>query len=143
MPIGILGADLAPFAGPRRAHGASMDPGIDPRDQVELPRPALDLPGSETDQRQEHHQRDEAEGGAAQGRRRGRGAGPARGLPVVGGPDQGALCMTSWADIGIMLLLRWYITQTEPESMIVTSVIVKIIAMKVQPCSECVFMCRK
>ncbi len=45
--------------------------------------------------------------------------------------------------IGIMLELRWYMTHTEPDKVITTMTMVKIIASIVQPPSDLVFMWRK
>ncbi|MFK4679888.1 hypothetical protein ABIF39_001645 [Bradyrhizobium diazoefficiens] len=45
--------------------------------------------------------------------------------------------------IGIMLLLRWFITHSEPDSAITTMTMVKISAIMLQPFSDFVFMCRK
>ena len=45
--------------------------------------------------------------------------------------------------IGIMLTRRWYITQIEPASVMMTITSVKISAIIDQPPSERVFMCRK
>ena len=49
-------------------------------------------------------------------------------------------CM-SWT--GIILVFRWYMTQSEPERVMTTRTIVKISASMVQPPSEREFMCRK
>ena len=54
----------------------------------------------------------------------------------------GMFFIISWV-IGIMLALRWCMTQSEPASAMPTMMSVKISAISVQPPSERGFMCRK
>jgi hypothetical protein len=49
----------------------------------------------------------------------------------------------SCTDIGIMLVFMWYMTQSEPASVMTTSTIVKISASMFQPLSDLASMCRK
>jgi hypothetical protein len=50
--------------------------------------------------------------------------------------------LISWV-AGIMLVFRWYITHSEPDRAMTTTMIVKIRASMVQPPSDLEFMCRK
>ena len=114
-----------------------MNAGIDAGDEIMLPVHALHLP---------HAQRHE--GGECEQEEQGKAPGAPRRVPrasMVRFSRRGGqgTCPMSWLIIGIMLWLRWYMTHTEPASMITTSVMVKISAMKVQPPSDFVLMCRK
>jgi len=110
---------------------------LDAVDQRQLPGAAFDLPDAEGDQSNEGS---EQENRAPQGRTRSpRGAawfvilgahGIAHFIPVI-----------SW--IGIMLLFRWFITHSEPDSAITTITMVKISAIMLQPFSDLGLMCRK
>ncbi len=115
---------------------------FDAGDEIELPGPALDLPVAE------RHE-------AGKGKRRadhedhpcGRGA-LAAGHCVAGvavwrrGRRQGMFFM-SCTDIGIMLAFMWYMTQSEPASVMTTSTMVKISASMFHPLSDLASMCRK
>ena len=110
---------------------------LDALDQRQLPGAALDLPDAERDQGREGREREDRK---PQRRAHGMAARPlcldcydpglAHFIPLI------------WC-IGIMLLLRWLITHSEPDSAITTMTMVKINAIMLQPFSEAVFMCRK
>ena len=111
-----------------------MDASIDAGDEVELPGPPLHLPEAEPgedngENRQQSEKRDPPPAPL-----RGDGGRCGHRPPHIG-----------WSPgaIGIMLLLRWYITHSEPASMITTMTTVKISAIIDHPPSERVFMCRK
>lgn len=115
---------------------------LDAGDEIELPGPALDLPGAE---------REEAGKGKGRTDRQshpGRRASLAAGRCVVVGAGvwrrgrQGMFFM-SCTDIGIMLAFMWYMTQSDPASVMTTSTIVKISASMFQPLSDLASMCRK
>lgn len=92
-----------------------MDAGIHRRDEFVLPGPPLELPDAEPRQ----HRRTEE--------RRQRDAPPCAGPAGIGHGSWLGSCS------GIMLALRWYITQSEPDSMITTTMMVKSSAVIVQP----------
>ena len=115
-----------------------MDALLDTVDQRQLPGPALDLPDAECDQNDEDDQREDRE---PQGRGA-RSLAARRTVPVCHGPDFVHFIPLIWC-IGIMLLLRWLITHSEPDSAITTMTMVKIRAIMLQPFSDVVFMCRK
>ncbi len=114
-----------------------MDALLDAVDQCELPGAAFDLPDAESDQEDEGGEREDREpqGGA-------RGLATRPGCLVYHGPGLAHFIpVISW--IGIMLLLRWFMTHSEPDSAITTMTMVKISAIMLQPFSDLVFMCRK
>src|SRR3954453_13741153 len=110
---------------------------FDAVDQREFPGSSFDLPDAQCDQKDEGGERKDRE---PQGRARSlveralslacHAPGLAHFIPVI-----------SW--IGIMLLLRWFITHSEPDSAITTMTMVKISAIMLQPFSDLVLMCRK
>lgn len=115
---------------------------LDAGNEIELPGPALDLPGAERE-----------EAGKGQGRadrqsHPGRRAARAAGWRAVAGAGvwrrgrQGMFFM-SCTDMGIMLAFMWYMTQSDPASVMTTSTIVKISASMFQPLSDLASMCRK
>lgn len=79
-----------------------MDPRLDARDQIQLPRQALELPDAERREAGRREQRQPDQQRAFQ-----------EGAPI------------SVAGIGIMLVLRWYMIHSEPASTITTSTAVK------------------
>ena len=110
---------------------------LDTVDQRQLLGAALDLPDVERDQNGKGREREDREpqGGARSLAVRAfrlacHGLQLAHFIPVI------------WW-IGIMLLLRWFITHSEPDSAITTMTMVKISAIMLQPFSDLVFMCRK
>ena len=110
---------------------------LDAVDQRQLPGAAFDLPDAEGDQESEGGEREDREpqGGARSlAARPGclvcHGHGLAHFIPVV-------------SCIGIMLLLRWFMTHSEPDSAITTMTMVKISAIMLQPFSDLGLMCRK
>lgn len=116
---------------------------LDAVDQRKLPGPAFDLPNSERD---ENCKGDEQEGREPQG-----GARTASLRSPLACSSRSRSCSPRslaqfipgiWCT-GIMLLLRWLITHSEPDSAITTITMVKISAIMLQPFSEVVFMCRK
>ncbi len=122
MPIFIYSSsDLLPAVPRRRGRGRCVNPLIDAFDEVELPCPALDLPGAERDEarKKQHRAKRECQ------------------------PSCHGMFFMSWADGGIMLVLRWYITQIDPLKVMTTSTSVKTSASNDQPPSILVFMCRK
>ena len=110
---------------------------LDALDQRQLPGAALDLPDAEGNE--------ENQGGKREHRdpqRRPRGLVMRFGRLACHGPVLAHFIpVISW--IGIMLLLRWFITHSEPDSAITTMTMVKISAIMLQPFSDLVFMCRK
>ena len=114
-----------------------MNPLLDAVDQSELPGATLDLPDAEAHQDNESGERENRE---PQGRTRSL-CGAAH--VVVHGAHEIAhfIPVISW--IGIMLLLRWFITHSEPDSAITTITMVKISAIMLQPFSDLGLMCRK
>lgn len=135
---------------PRRSwnsNGWRMHPGIDPRDQIELPTAPRNLPGAEPHQRREHN-----EDRNAKHRKTKKGAGflplpssiilSQAGFRHLRGHSYGMFRM-SWALIGIMFEFRWNMTQSDPVSTIARMTMVKIKANMVHPPSARVFMCRK
>src|SRR5689334_7673472 len=109
---------------------------LDTFDQRELPLAALDLPGAQRDQDGEGNEREDREP-----QRRARSLQAARRVRSVSHGVAHFIPLIWW--IGIMLLLRWCITHSDPDSAITTMTMVKISAIMVQPFSEAVFMCRK
>ena len=83
-----------------------MDPRLDARDQIELPRPALDLPDAQCREAASGEQREPDEQRAAKA---------AQGCALI-----------SAEGIGIMLLLIWYMIHSEPAITISTMTPVKI-----------------
>src|SRR5690606_30708113 len=123
-PIGVvLRIDRIPSIRPRYRDGLGLDARIDRGDQFVLPRAPLDLPDAE---RRKAERRDQ--------RRRGknRAAGPSQSTWLVGS-----------CGIGIILVLRWCITHSEPASMIPTTMIVKTSEVSDQPPSAFGVMWRK
>lgn len=110
---------------------------LDAVDQRELPGAPLDLPDAEGDQNNEGGERENREPRA----RTRSPCGAAR--FVIPGSHGTAhfIPVISW--IGIMLLLRWFITHSEPDSAITTITMVKISAIMLQPFSDLGLMCRK
>ncbi len=106
MAIGIIARIYAhPVGAGRQSRGRRMDAGIDPGDQVELPRPPLDLPHA---QRREAHASDQRE--------REEPAAPCVGCQEPKPP----------AGAGIILPLIWYMIQSDPVITISTITAVKI-----------------
>ena len=110
---------------------------LDAVDQRKFPGAALDLPDAEGDQDNESGERENRE---PQGRTRS-SCGAAR--FVILGAHAIAHFIPVISCIGIMLLLRWFITHSEPDSAITTMTMVKINAIMLQPFSDLGLMCRK
>ena len=110
----------------RCGHRTGMNPRLYTRDQVELPGAAIHLPDGK------HHE-------TSHQQKRGKVECDERGDSFA---SQG-FCRASCGDIGIMFWSRWYMTHIEPTSVMTTRVSVNTRAMKVQPPSDLVFMCRK
>lgn len=110
---------------------------LDAIDQRQLPGAALDLPDAERDQKCNGREREDRE---PQGRARCVAARPV--CLARHGPGLVHFIPVIWW-IGIMLLLRWFITHSEPDRAITTMTMVKISAIMLQPFSDVVFMCRK
>src|SRR3954468_2911519 len=114
---------------------------FDAVDQRELPGSSFDLPDAECDQKDDGGERKDRE---PQGRA---GSLVERALSLslslaCHGPGLPHFIPVIWW-IGIMLLLRWFITHSEPDRAITTMTMVKISAIMLQPFSDVVFMCRK
>ena len=114
-----------------------MDALLDAVDQGKLPGAAFDLPDAEGDQNNEGGER---KGREPQGRARSRSQ-AARFVIFWSHEIAHFIPVISW--IGIMLLLRWFITHSEPDSAITTMTMVKISAIMLQPFSDFGLMCRK
>ena len=111
--------------------------GLDAVDQRQLPGAALDLPDAERDQNCKGGEREDRDPQAWTRRF------AARPVCLAGhGPAIAHFIPLIWW-MGIMLLLRWFITHSEPDSAITTMTMVKISAIMLQPFSDFVFMCRK
>ena len=112
---GPVGRNSGPSRRPGCRAGNRVHPVVDGGDQPQLPRPPLDLPHAERDERRRQRQQQRGQEAA----RDARGAGYGR--PNASG------------DIGIMLLLRWYMTQVDPPIVIATTTTVKMNDTIVQP----------
>ena len=110
---------------------------LDAADQSELPGATFDLPDAEAHEDSECGERKNRE---PPGRTRSP-CGLARFVVLGAHANAHFMPVISW--IGIMLLLRWFITHSEPDSAITTMTMVKISAIMLQPFSDLVFMCRK
>jgi hypothetical protein len=132
MPVFVVGrVGGGPFAARGRRAGRGVHALVDAGDEIELPGPALDLPGAERDEA------GEGEDGADRQRQpRGGGTLADRGC------HQGMFFM-SCIEAGIMLVFMWYMTHSEPASVMTTSTSVKISASMFQPPSDLASMCRK
>ena len=114
-----------------------MDAGLDPGDQIELPAEPLNLPGAERDERREDQKAGEHDSGTA------RPGWARRDIEARPAFRRHGMLLICSCDIGIMFVLRWYMTQSEPARVMTTITTVKISASMFQPCSDLVFMCRK
>lgn len=129
-----------PKAG-RRRRGCG-DPPVDAVDQIELPGSTLDLPYAQADQQYlTQHDSQGEENGPQRPRRRPstafswdrvNGTAP---MAVIGA--HGIWLMSG---LSIISALRWYITQSEPDSTMPTTMTVKIRDIIVHPLSDLLFM---
>ena len=110
---------------------------LDTVDQGELPGAAFDLPDAEGDQYNEGDERENREPRVLT-----RSPSGAARFAILGAHEI-AHFIPVISCIGIMLLLRWFITHSEPDSAITTITMVKISAIIVQPPSDCGFICKK
>ena len=117
-----------------------MDAGIHSRHKVMLPRPPLHLPPAKRDEAHCQHETDGGDHYHPQWRT-GRPFGIAPPRFHVMTPDGHIVLMLCIS--GIMFVFRWYITHSEPESVMITRIRVKISASSVQPPCDRVFICRK
>ena len=108
------------------------DTRIDPGDEIELPAQPLHLPDPEADEQRRAEQRERHQHRSPHSAARGRRQHVRHGMFRM-----------SAADIGIMLVLRWYITQVEPESTMTRMMTVNSSAIIDQPPSILGLMCRK
>ena len=113
---------------------------LDPVDQRELPGPPFDLPDAETDQADDGSEQQHRE---PQGRRTRCRSRAARSPDLASHRPKGGhgILLISWT--GIMLVVRWCMTHSDPDSAITTMTMVKISAIMLQPFSDVVFMCSK
>jgi hypothetical protein len=127
----LVRSDRKPALRAGRRNGRRPNTRFHPFDQRLLPAEALDLPDTEPSQSGDAGKRDQrGNRECGQGPRRARRGGLVHGI-----------CLMSWT--GIILVLRWYMTQSEPARAITTRMMVKTSASIVQPPSDFPFMCRK
>jgi hypothetical protein len=136
------GVDARPIRHERCSNRMSVNPLLHTGNEVVFPGTPLKLPGAEGNEtrKQQHTQKceDQVRRAGARGM-----FGVHRARSLAQKHARQGMFFISCADIGIMLVFKWYITQIEPLSVITTSTMVKISANMDHPPSTLVFMCRK
>jgi len=103
VAIGVVaGIDPGPVGGGGRRRGGRVDARVDPGDQVELPRPPLDLPDAQRGEADRPQQGEAEEQKTAQG-----------------------WLLISVPVIGIMFRFRWCMIHSDPPIQMTTSTAVK------------------